>query len=115
MEIIVKGWFMSKEFTSSERIAISTADRCEVVRETEKAMLVKWFTEYGTIQHWLPKSVCEVIDEVENEERFTEGQTVKHDTFGTGTIQDIDGIVATIVFPCGIKNIIVTTQHLTAC
>ena len=43
---------LNKEFTQGERYAISTADDPDVVRETEKAFLLKWKTEFGTIQHW---------------------------------------------------------------
>ena len=53
----IKSWFLNKEFTQSERYAISTADDPSVVRETEKALLLKWKTEFGFIQHWVPKSV----------------------------------------------------------
>ena len=53
----IKSWFLNKEFTQVERYAISTADDPSVVRENEKAFLLKWKTEVGTIQHWVPKSV----------------------------------------------------------
>ena len=53
----IKSWFLNKEFTQGERYAISTADDPDVVRETEKAFLLKWKTEFGYIQHWVPKSV----------------------------------------------------------
>ena len=53
----IKSWFLNKEFTQGERYAISTADDPSVVRETEKALLLKWKTEFGFIQHWVPKSV----------------------------------------------------------
>lgn len=51
----VQKWFMEKKFTQSERYAISTADDPKVVRETEKAVLLKWATEFGTIESWIPK------------------------------------------------------------
>lgn len=55
----VKKWFLNKEFTSSERYAIATADGFTVSRETEKAILAKWSTEFGVITHWVPKSCIE--------------------------------------------------------
>jgi hypothetical protein len=58
----VKTWFLNKEFTSSQRIAISTAEAPTVQRETEKAVLLQWNTEFGVITHWVPKS-CIVTDE----------------------------------------------------
>lgn len=58
-KIVVKSWFLNKEFTSGERYAISVSDDAKVERETEKAILVKWFIEFGTVKHWVPKSCCE--------------------------------------------------------
>ena len=58
----VKNWFMNKNFTSGERLAISTADAPEIKRETEKAALLEWKTDFGTITRWVPKS-CIMSDE----------------------------------------------------
>lgn len=52
----IKEWFFNKNFTQNERYAISVADREEIIRETEKAVLVKWFTEFGNITRWIPRS-----------------------------------------------------------
>lgn len=57
----VKSWFMDREFTTNERIAIGFNDPA-VQRETEKAFLLKWDTDYGVITHWVPKS-CIISDE----------------------------------------------------
>lgn len=51
----VKNWFLTKNFNANERIAISETEPT-VERETEKAMLLKWNTEYGIITSWIPKS-----------------------------------------------------------
>lgn len=115
MTIKIKEWFKNREFTSNERIAISTADGCEIEKETEKAFFVKWNTEYGTIKKWMPKSVCEICESIENTEVFTEGMTVKHSTFGVGEIKSINGIVAVINFPCGEKTVVTTAAPMTAC
>lgn len=51
----VKTWFLNKNFDASERIAISTTEPT-IERETEKAMLLKWNSEFGIIKSWVPKS-----------------------------------------------------------
>lgn len=54
----VKGWFMSKNFTCSERLAIIGVSPV-VLRETEKAIQLSWGTGYGKIVRWVPKSCLE--------------------------------------------------------
>lgn len=54
--LAVKSWYMEKEFTQSERYAISTADAPVIESETEKAVLLKWSTDFGTITKWVPRS-----------------------------------------------------------
>ncbi|GHV37334.1 hypothetical protein FACS18949_17560 [Clostridia bacterium] len=56
MTITIKTWFLVKEFNENERYAISVCDSETIVRETEKAILVKWVTEFGTITRWIPRS-----------------------------------------------------------
>lgn len=60
-EYSVKDWFMSKNFTSDERIAI-VGVKPELCRETEKAVQLRWNTEYGKITHWVPKSCLETAE-----------------------------------------------------
>ena len=54
--VTVKTWFLKKKFSRSEIFAISTARRVVIERETQKAALVKWFTDFGHIQSWIPKA-----------------------------------------------------------
>ena len=54
----VKTWFVNKEFSQQERYAISTVDPI-VVKETEKAVFLKWPTKFGVIKKWVPKSCLE--------------------------------------------------------
>ena len=54
----IKSWFLMKNFDANERIAISMTEPT-VERETEKAMLLKWNTEFGIIKSWIPKSCIE--------------------------------------------------------
>ena len=57
----IKGWFLKKEFTQGERYAITTSDEMILKKETEKAMLLNWKTDFGTISRWVPKSCIEGI------------------------------------------------------
>lgn len=54
----IAGWFMNKNFSSSERYIISVADVVEITKETEKAILCKAHSDFGTFTFWAPKSVC---------------------------------------------------------
>ena len=56
----VKNWFMVKNFTSSERVAIMSSDEMIIEKETEKAVLGKWNTKFGSITKWIPKSCLEI-------------------------------------------------------
>lgn len=56
--MIIKEWFLRKNYNSNERYAMSTTDPV-IERETEKAYLLKFSTDYGMIKGWFPKSVCE--------------------------------------------------------
>lgn len=80
-EIEIKSWFVLKNFSSEERYAESVSDK-EIVRETEKAVLIKFVSDFGTFTKWIPKS-CLMTEEdfrIEREReekriaRFEEGQ-----------------------------------------
>lgn len=49
-------WYIIKNFTQNERYAIETVEP-KFEKETEKAKLVSWNTEFGTIKKWIPKSI----------------------------------------------------------
>lgn len=54
----VPTWIIRKNLSQSEyQAVVSVAYDMVVVRETEKAELVKFETEYGDITMWTPKSV----------------------------------------------------------
>lgn len=80
-ELEIKSWFVLKNFTSEERYAESVSDK-EIVRETEKAVLIKFVSDFGIFTKWIPKS-CLMTEEdfrIEKEKeerriaRFKEGQ-----------------------------------------
>lgn len=62
----IKGWFMTKNFDPSERLAIVGVTP-ELRRETEKAVQLCWDTNYGKIVRWVPKSCLETAESYEYE------------------------------------------------
>lgn len=70
--IYVESWFIAKNFNQQQQYAISRADRIEVIGETKKAVKVAWFTKYGTITSWVPKSVCGLAEKSEAAKKVKE-------------------------------------------
>ena len=70
--IYVENWFIAKNFNQQQQYAISRAERVEVIGETEKAVKVAWFTKYGTITSWVPKSVCGLAEKSEAAKKVEE-------------------------------------------
>lgn len=70
--IYVESWFIAKNFNQQQQYAISRAERVEVIGETEKAVKVAWFTKYGTITTWVPKSVCGLAEKSEAAKKVEE-------------------------------------------
>jgi len=58
-----KSWFVDKNFSQGERYVIECAvagGEYKVKKETEKAVMVRFESDYGSIVRWFPKSVCVV-------------------------------------------------------
>lgn len=54
----VPTWIIRKNLDQNEQYAvINECEGMSVVRETEKAQLVRFSTPYGNVQMWTPKSV----------------------------------------------------------
>ena len=70
--IYVESWFIAKNFNQQQQYAISRAESVEVIGETEKAVKVAWFTKYGTITSWIPKSVCGLAEKSEAAKKVEE-------------------------------------------
>lgn len=92
----VAKWFLNKNYNMDDVYAMSTTDP-KIERETEKAYLLVFKTDFGTIKGWFPKSVCteEVITApAENEKADVEiGEKVIIKTRAgniTGTVTAID-------------------------
>lgn len=54
----VPAWIINKNLSSDQSYAVlNECDNMSVVRETEKAQLVEFSTNYGNVEMWTPKSV----------------------------------------------------------
>lgn len=62
----VKSWFITKNFDQNERY-IYEVEAFEVVRETEKALLLKWVSDFGVMSKWVPKSCMVTQEDAEKE------------------------------------------------
>lgn len=55
----VKQWFMNKNFSSNEQFIAENSYQNDVVKETEKAVQIKFSSDYGKMVKWVPKSCLE--------------------------------------------------------
>lgn len=86
----VKSWFLNKNFSANERIAIAGVEPT-VEKETEKAVFLCWKTEYGNIKKWVPKS-CTEEKTVKVESDMTEIKTATTKDGRTLDVISDDGI-----------------------
>ena len=52
----VAKWFFEKEFTTTQRKMLIKIEDEIIVKETEKAYKIAFFTEFGLFEKWIPKS-----------------------------------------------------------
>ena len=52
----VAKWFFEKEFTTAQRKMLIKIEDEVIVKETEKAYKIAFFTEFGLFEKWIPKS-----------------------------------------------------------
>ena len=50
-------WFYNKEFTNAQAQMLIYLEDEKIVKETEKAYKIAFFTEYGLFEKWIPKSI----------------------------------------------------------
>lgn len=95
----VKKWFLEKNYQRDEMYLMSTVEPT-VERETEKACLLNWNTDCGTIKGWFPKSVV-VTDEIPDDWKtvvFEVNDKVNHKTFGEGIIEEVKTVENTVMY-----------------
>ena len=101
MSITVKKWFLDKNFSRNEAYAITTCRTAEIVKETEKAALIRFDTDSGTIQSWIPKAAMQVEElrpAAAEAVEFSVGDKVLHQTFGEGVVLSVDEGTVTVKF-----------------
>lgn len=52
----IKQWFINKNFSHQEKFVVDYSYDRTVERETAKAVLIKFASDYGMITKWVPKS-----------------------------------------------------------
>lgn len=60
----IASWFLIENFSQNERYLLSVGE-VTIKTETEKAILIKVYTDYGVMTKWIPKSVIATDEEVE--------------------------------------------------
>lgn len=95
-------WFIDKNYSSSERYAMSTVEP-KIINETEKAYRLCFGTEFGEIVGWFPKSVCNAAPVQAKE--VSVGETVFNKAFGEGSVLKIDGQLVTVDFNGIVKTV----------
>ena len=55
-KVVVKDWFLKKNFSSNDLYMIGISYETIVEKETIKAALVKFTNEFGSKSFWIPKS-----------------------------------------------------------
>ncbi len=73
--IVIKSWFLAKNFTEGERYAISVSDLA-IEKETEKAVFIKAVSDFGIIRFWCPKA-C--LTSYEKEAKVIENKINKYE------------------------------------
>ena len=76
--IIIKDWFLEKNFSEHERYAISVSD-IEILKETEKAYLLKFISEFGKVEKWIPKACIKTNEEIKAEREQAENNLNKYE------------------------------------
>lgn len=65
----VKEWFTSKEENQLKRTIMKCAYDVSPDKETEKAMLLSFHSDYGTVKTWVPKSCIQTQEEYDEDAR----------------------------------------------
>jgi len=85
-----------------------------IKRETEKAKLLEWHTDFGKVSSWVPTSCIDdqikksniAAKKVLSELNYEVGEKVSHKTFGVGTVTNYSNPIVTVDFiNVGIKKL----------
>ena len=78
----IESWFLNKNFTENERLVIEQDDYT-IISETDKAIKVRFMSDYGNVTTWLPKKVvcCEEVKTTNKKEIKTKAGEIKEVAF----------------------------------
>ena len=76
--MIIKEWFLYSNFNQSERYAISISD-ISIKKETEKAYLLYFENDFGTLKRWIPKSCIMSKEDIKKEQEKKENAKIKYE------------------------------------
>ena len=76
--MIIKNCFLNNNFTENERYIISVSTT-NIEKETEKAILVNFKSDFGSLTSWIPKSVILTEPEEVKEKKKEEPKNEKVD------------------------------------
>ena len=78
----IESWFLNKNFTGNERLVIEQDDYT-IISETDKAIKVRFMSDYGNLTTWLPKSVvfCGEVKTTNKKEIKTKAGEIKEIAF----------------------------------
>lgn len=66
----VPEWIVTKSLERDRRYAVyAEGTNPTIARETEKAILLEWMTEFGKVSMWCPKSVLKSKEQMQAEEQ----------------------------------------------
>ena len=78
----IENWFLNKNFTENETLVIEQDDYT-IISETDKAIKVRFMSDYGNLTRWLPKTVvcCEEVKTTNKKEIKTKAGEIKEIAF----------------------------------
>ena len=69
--INVPNWVLDNTLNKAQKYAYEMGDK-KILRETEKAVLIKVTSDFGSFSFWCPKSVLNRINEVKQQFTYVE-------------------------------------------
>ena len=99
--IRMKDWYYNKAFSIEEKRALETCYNTKILKETEKALNVRFDTDFGSITTWIPKSVLLEI------EVYNKGDKVKT-YYGVGEVIETDEEIVKVLVNEEVKMFTIT-------
>jgi len=110
-------FILSKNLSAGQITAINQESLASysIKKETEKAKLLEWNTDFGKISSWVPVSCIDVEPLVINENSntlFSKDDKVNHKTFGIGTVLSCDNELVEVKFAKRTIQLVISIANL---